>query len=77
MSNIFIFKYLFICLILSFILLFLSLSLGNNNSYRNKITSYECGFSTIYQPSHPFSIKFFSLGIIFLIFDLEIIYLIP
>ena len=51
--------------------------MGHKNPYRNKISSYECGFASINQPVHPFTIKFFSIGIIFLIFDLEIIYLIP
>ena len=65
------------CALLSIVLIFLSYLLGNKNPYRSKISSYECGFAAIDQPTHPFTIKFFSIGIIFLIFDLEIIYLIP
>ena len=77
MSNIWIFFFLIFSLILSFILFILSYILGNKNPYRGKISAYECGFASIYQPTNPFTIKFFVVGIIFLIFDLEIIYLIP
>lgn len=77
MSSLWIINFLLFCAFLSIILIFLSYLLGNKNPYRSKISSYECGFAAIDQPTHPFTIKFFSIGIIFLIFDLEIIYLIP
>ena len=77
MSNIWIFFFLIFSLALSFVLFILSYLLGNKNPYRGKISAYECGFAAIYQPNNPFTIKFFVVGIIFLIFDLEIIYLIP
>lgn len=77
MSNLWIFNFLFSSLVLSLVLFILSYLLGQKNPYRSKITSYECGFAAIYQPTNPFTIKFFVVGIIFLIFDLEIIFLIP
>ena len=77
MSFLWLINFLIFCGVLSILLIFLSYILGNKNPYRNKISSYECGFASINQPTHPFTIKFFSIGIIFLIFDLEIIYLIP
>ena len=42
-----------------------------------KLTAYECGFAPIRYPSEPFTIRFFLVGIIFLIFDLEILYVLP
>jgi len=63
--------------ILSLVIIGLSFILTEKNSYKNKVSAYECGFETINYPSYPFSIKFFVVGIIFLIFDLEIIYIIP
>lgn len=77
MSALWIFNFIFFCFALSVVLIILSYLLGYKNPYKNKISSYECGFAAIYQPTHPFTIKFFMVGIIFLIFDLEIIYLIP
>ena len=42
-----------------------------------KMTAYECGFAPIRYPSEPFTIRFFLVGIIFLVFDLEILYMLP
>nr|YP_001936273.1 NADH dehydrogenase subunit 3 [Aphrocallistes vastus]ABR58846.1 NADH dehydrogenase subunit 3 [Aphrocallistes vastus] len=42
-----------------------------------KLTIYECGFNPLETPRLPFSIKFFLIGILFLIFDLEISFLFP
>nr|AJF93959.1 NADH dehydrogenase subunit 3 [Hertwigia falcifera] len=42
-----------------------------------KISIYECGFDPLNTPRLPFSIKFFLIGILFLIFDLEISYIFP
>ena len=41
------------------------------------IDSYECGFLPIKTAHNPFSLHFFLLGILFIIFDLEIILLFP
>ena len=63
--------------ILSAILLILSYICVQKNPCESKISAYECGFAAIKHPTTPFTIKFFIVGVIFLIFDLEIIYLIP
>ena len=64
------------CVILSVILLIASFLAVEKTPGEGKISTYECGFAPIKYPTSPFSIKFFVIGIIFLIFDLEIIYLI-
>lgn len=69
--------YLLFSIIISIILLSLSYLLTHKNIYHQKITAYECGFATINNPTQPFSIRFFMIGIIFLIFDLEILYILP
>lgn len=38
---------------------------------------FECGFSPSRRAHHPFSLHFFLLGIIFIVFDLEIVLLLP
>lgn len=63
--------------LLSFVLIGLSYLVVEKKPYQNKISSYECGFASINQPTSPFSIRFFIVGVIFLIFDLEILYLAP
>nr|QZH57644.1 NADH dehydrogenase subunit 3 [Nemalecium lighti] len=63
--------------IISLIISNLSYVLSKKNPYKEKTSVYECGFSPFKSTSAPFSIKFFLVAIIFLIFDLEIILLFP
>ena len=71
-----------ICLILvpiiGFVLLFANILLAKHVPYAEKVTSYECGFSPIYgQNRSPFTIQFYLVGILFLIFDVEIFMTMP
>lgn len=63
--------------ILTFILLALNLFFAVHRPDSEKITSYECGFDPISQTRAPFSIQFYIVAILFLIFDLEIVLLYP
>ena len=64
--------------VLILILLSLNLLLAPFNPDSEKTTSFECGFSPIYgQTRNPFHIQFYLVAILFLIFDLEIFYLVP
>lgn len=42
-----------------------------------KVSVYECGFDPFGSSRVPFSVKFFLVGILFLIFDIEISFLFP
>lgn len=42
-----------------------------------KLTAFECGFDPLRTTYYPFSIRFFLLALLFLIFDLEVVLLIP
>ncbi|MGI9548724.1 MAG: NADH-quinone oxidoreductase subunit A [Bdellovibrionales bacterium] len=44
---------------------------------RRLLSSFECGFDTFRNARSSFSLHFFLIRIIFLVFDLEIIFLIP
>ena len=73
----FIFLGLIISLILSFLIIILSLVLGDKTPDKEKVSVYECGFDPFHNPGEPFSIRFFLIAILFLIFDLEISFLFP
>nr|ARB50149.1 NADH dehydrogenase subunit 3 [Perissonemia borneenis] len=44
---------------------------------RNKMTPFECGFDPKSSSRLPFSTKFFLIGILFLIFDVEMVMILP
>nr|ABQ11845.1 NADH dehydrogenase subunit 3 [Sympagella nux] len=61
----------------STILLTITILTSKNNPEPEKISIYECGFDPLHTSRLPFSIKFFLIGVLFLIFDLEISYIFP
>jgi NADH-ubiquinone oxidoreductase chain 3 len=64
--------------ILSLILLFVNLLLAPHNPYQEKDSVFECGFhSFLGQNRTQFSVSFFIFGLLFLLFDLEIILIYP
>lgn len=64
--------------ILVAILLMANVLLAVHKPDAEKVTPYECGFSPVYgQTRAPFSIQYYLVGILFLIFDLEILLFYP
>jgi len=72
-----IFLYFLIAIILSLILVVLSYSFSNQKPDLEKLSSYECGFEPYEDTRHRFDIKFCIIAILFIIFDIEIMYLFP
>ena len=64
--------------ILIFILLFLNFLLAPSNPDAEKLSIYECVFTSVYgQTRSTFHINFYVVAMFFLIFDLELILLFP
>nr|QKW88337.1 NADH dehydrogenase subunit 3 [Trichagalma acutissimae] len=63
-----------ICMLLMSLNFFLSKKMFK---MRNKLTSFECGFDSMSFFRLPFSMHFFLISIIFLIFDVEISLIFP
>nr|ALU85749.1 NADH dehydrogenase subunit 3 [Veniliornis kirkii] len=64
-------------LTLSIALIILNFWLAQTNPDSEKLSPYECGFDPLGSARLPFSIRFFLVAILFLLFDLEIALLLP
>lgn len=71
------FIFLVFALGISFILFGLSYVLNKQTHEKELVSHYECGFIPFDNARKQFNIKFYLIAILFLIFDLEIIFLIP
>jgi len=69
--------YMLLSIIISIVIFLLSYFLVYQSSDFEKISSYECGFSPFNDARSTFEVKFYLISILFIIFDLEIIFLFP
>ena len=69
--------YIFISFIFAIILFCVAYFLSPKKRLSEKQSSYECGFSPFGDSRLQISIDFYLFSILFLIFDLEIIFIVP
>ena len=59
------------------LVLVLVLVLGTNNPQVEKLSSYECGFEPFSGARQEFDVTFYLVGLMFLIFAIELAFLFP
>jgi NADH:ubiquinone oxidoreductase subunit 3 (subunit A) len=70
-------KYFFVCFILVIVLFSFSFFFVFQKPDSEKFSSYECGFNPFGDARTKFEVRFYLVGILFIIFDLEITFLFP
>src|SRR5688572_3997111 len=71
--------FVFICVgvFLSLLLITLSYFLVTQSPETEKLSTYECGFEPYEDARNKFNIRFYIIAILFILFDIEIIFLLP
>lgn len=69
--------FLLIAIALTIIIIGASYFLARQNPEVEKLSAYECGFEPYEDSRHTFDIRFCVIAILFIIFDIEIMFLIP
>ena len=60
-----------------FFIFLINVFISKKNFTFSKSSVYECGFESFSHSKENYDLKYFLVGILFLIFDIEIIFLIP
>ncbi len=51
--------------------------LGPKRNFADKMEPFECGESQIVSPYRRFSVKFYLVAVLFILFDIEVVFLFP
>ena len=73
----FILNAIIFAIFLGLIIYFLSIFLVERFADLEKVSVYECGFEPFEDTRNVFEVKFYLVAILFVIFDLEVIFLFP
>jgi NADH-quinone oxidoreductase subunit A len=72
-----IFIYLMISLVIAFIFIITSYLFSGQWGGSEKLSPYECGFEPFEDARNAFDIKFYIIAILFIVFDIEVVFLFP
>ncbi len=65
------------CTIMMCLVIAVSNWLGPKHNAKNKSGNFECGIEPIGDARHPFAVRYFLTAILFVLFDIEIIFMYP
>ena len=66
-----------IAILMACVIPLLSWVLGPKNPTVSKLSTYECGLKPVGSARNRFSVKFYLIAILFIIFDIEIVFMYP
>jgi len=69
--------FLMVAIILSIIIVLFSYLLAIQTPETEKLSSYECGFEPYEDARNSFDVKFYLIAILFIVFDIETMFLLP
>jgi NADH-quinone oxidoreductase subunit A len=72
-----VFLFLVVAVFLSFIIFGSSYLLSVQNPDTEKLSAYECGFDPYEDARHTFDVRFYLVAILFIIFDVEAMFVFP
>lgn len=72
-----VFIFFIIAVILALVIAILSYTLTSQKPESEKLSSYECGFEPYEDTRHKFDVKFCLVAILFILFDIEVVFLLP
>ena len=72
-----IFIFFLIAMILALVIALLSYTLTTQKPELEKLSTYECGFEPYEDTRHKFDVKFCLVAILFILFDIEVVFLLP
>ena len=66
-----------LALVVAGVIIFLSYIAGRPRHSQTAVTPYECGVPTFGNARERFSVKFYLVAVLFILFDIEIVFLYP
>jgi len=69
--------FLIVAIVLSLVIFSLSYLLSVQNPDTEKLSAYECGFDPYEDARHTFDVRFYLIAILFMVFDIEAMFLFP
>ena len=66
-----------VCGVTVWAIIFLSSLLGPKKSSKVKSSPFECGFAPFQLPTDRFFVRFYLIAMLFILFDIEVVFLFP